>query len=219
MFRLTSFLERRPEFTHDEFIEYWWEEHSPLAESLPGLRKYSTTRPLSLTESSYDGVAELYFGDRAAFNTALGTDAETDAMNDVPNFIKRTARFHLHETVHVDRRDREEHPETDSKRAVTERTDLPKASISAFRKHDSVDAATFENAISDTVNRSRSDPSVRWFATATPLENGRADVVLKRTVKSNGSDRSPLLSFDHMAAVADVTHELIGYERTVVDEE
>lgn len=217
MFRLTSFLERRPALGHDEFIEYWWREHSPLAESLPGLRKYTTTRPLHPSEASYDGVAELYFDDCAAFNAVLGPDAETDAMNDVSNFIERTSRFHLRETIHVDR-ERGERPETDSETPLTERTDLPVASFAAFRRRDTVDTTTFENAIADTVERVRADPTVRWFSTAKPTDDADADLVLKRTTDPADAPRSPSESFAAMKAVADVTHEFSGYERTVVDD-
>lgn len=214
MFRLTSFLERRSTFTHTEFIDYWWREHSPIAAALPELRRNSTTRPMAPEVTPYDGVAKLYFDDRDAFDTVLGPEA----MNDVTNFIARTSRFHLRETVHVDREEHGDHRVLDSETPVTDQAMFPVASFAAFQRSDHVDASAFGTAVTDTFERIRADPAVRWFATATPTDDDDVDVVMKRTVDSVAASRSPLTAFDPMRAVADVTHEFVGYERTVVDD-
>lgn len=214
MFRLTSFLRRRPEFTHEAFLERWWREHSPLAETLPGLLKYCTTRPVDPSHE-YDGVAELYFDDRDAFDRVLGPDATTDAIEDVPAFIESTSRYHLQETVHVDevidRPELEQGP-------VVEQTQFPVSTFGAFRRRDGTGVAAFETAIERAAEEARDSPAVRWFATATPTDDADIDVLVKRTADDPPAGDATPPAFEPLAAVAAPTLTFVGYERTVVDE-
>lgn len=224
VFRLTSFLQRRPEFTHAEFVEYWWREHTPLAAALPGLRRYSTTRPFTAT-ASHDGVAELYFDSREAFDRVLGPDAETAAMNDVPEFIASTDRYHLRETVHVDDRPGANERTLLADTPVTEQAGFPTAEFVVFDRPDDVSPTAFDDALAADVERSRNDHDVRWFATAEAVDSDRDHDVafLKRTYAagrsgSSGGDTTPAARYPRLHGIAEAAVEFAGYERTVVDE-
>ncbi|MEF8780883.1 MAG: EthD family reductase [Haloferacaceae archaeon] len=231
MFRLTSFLKRRPEFSHPEFLEYWWREHSPIAAELSGLLKYSTTRPLTPASTPYDGVAELYFEDRAAFDRVLGPDAETAAIEDVPRFIDDTSRYHLREKVHVSDVDtvREELKEGTP---VPDQTQFPVSEFVVFRKRDDVFETAFDDALAAAIERQKGKSDVAWLASATPVEEeAEYDVLLKRTVSgvenaeesssregSPPTRQSPADEYGPVQDLAESTLEFVGYERTVVDE-
>jgi len=97
--------------THDQFLDYWLNQHVPLAKELPGLRCYRTAVPVAPEHSQYDGIAELYFDTVDDFEAVLGADSETEAMRDVPNFERDSSRHLVTETVHVDElRDSSRHP-------------------------------------------------------------------------------------------------------------
>nr|WP_231751231.1 EthD family reductase [Halogeometricum sp. CBA1124] len=85
--------------SHDEFRDYWLNEHVPLAKELPGLRRYRTAVPVTPDRSRYDGIAELYFDTVGAFESVLGPESDTPAIEDVANFEKRADRCLVTETV------------------------------------------------------------------------------------------------------------------------
>jgi uncharacterized protein (TIGR02118 family) len=78
MIKSISLLTRKPELTHAQFMKHWVEIHAPLAHAVPGVRRYvqnhiqdERTRPdIPTTEVAVDGVAELWFDDRAAMDRA-----------------------------------------------------------------------------------------------------------------------------------------------------
>src|SRR5947209_1256036 len=78
MIKSLSLLTRRPELSHEQFMRHWVEIHAPLAHAVPGLRRYvqnhiqgERTRPdIPTTEVAVDGVAELWYDDRAAMDRA-----------------------------------------------------------------------------------------------------------------------------------------------------
>ncbi len=81
MIKVFSFLKGRTDWTQEQFQRWWLEEHVPNARKLPGLRKYtvclttgSTTHPNDAPP--FDGVAELWFDDRAALEHAWFESAE-----------------------------------------------------------------------------------------------------------------------------------------------
>jgi len=68
-------LTRRDDMTHEEFVSWWLDEHVPLASALPGVRKVV----LNVVDEGYDeagidGVSELWFDTRSAFDEAYATD-------------------------------------------------------------------------------------------------------------------------------------------------
>jgi len=219
MFRLTSFLQRRPELSYPEFLDYWWREHSPIAAALPGLRRYSTTRPIEQEHTPYDGVAELYFDSREAFDRVLGPDADTEAMNDVANFIGLTDRYHLTETVHVDAERGED--ALDAAAPIVEQTQFPVSEFVVFDRVNGVTDDAFDEALAAAVERARSDRAVDWFATGTPADTDPGfEVVLKRTYRDPPGDRraAPAARYPGLRELVEPRVEFAGYERTVVDE-
>lgn len=103
MIKLQSFLIRREDMSHEEFRDYWLNQHVPVAKDLRGLQRYRTAVPVDPEQSQYDGIAELYFNTVADFEAVLGADSDTEAIQDVTNFEKDTDRHLVTETVHVDR--------------------------------------------------------------------------------------------------------------------
>ena len=45
MQKAVNLLVRRDDMTHEEFVEYWLDEHADLAAGLPGLKGYRTSVP------------------------------------------------------------------------------------------------------------------------------------------------------------------------------
>ena len=94
LLKVSAFLIRRPDLSHDEFYRYWTEVHTPmLSTPTPGapkvyryvqLHTIPETVP-ALRSASYDGVAEIWFeslADAAAmftsahYNTVVAADEE-----------------------------------------------------------------------------------------------------------------------------------------------
>lgn len=99
-------LRRADGLSHEEFAEYWTEEHAPIAvEGVPGLEKYTISFPTDPAESPYDGVAQLYFEDAEALERGLDSDAMAEAVADVPNFARpdEVLQLLVEEHVQVDR--------------------------------------------------------------------------------------------------------------------
>jgi uncharacterized protein (TIGR02118 family) len=70
-----------------EFDRYYRDVHVPLAQKLPGLRRYTIcTDVASIRGQSYYMVAELDFDDRAALQAAFESPEGHAAAQDVPNF-------------------------------------------------------------------------------------------------------------------------------------
>ncbi len=111
MVKISILLTRRPDLTHQEFVDYWTGKHTPLLASLPP-GALSVSRYVQLvatdghipgvTTADYDGVAELWVesvADAAAwftsdtYNGAIAADEE--------NFLDRTKTLFLYanETV------------------------------------------------------------------------------------------------------------------------
>ena len=87
MFQLTI-LYGRPDDTA-AFDRYYREIHVPLARKMPGLRGYIANKPGSLDpqgQSPTYFIAELYFDDLAALQTALQSPEGQAAAADVANF-------------------------------------------------------------------------------------------------------------------------------------
>lgn len=74
MFKAIIVLSRRIDMTHEEFVEWWLGEHSPLAARLPGVRKVVFNVVDSAPgEAGIDGISELWFDSQADFDAAYVT--------------------------------------------------------------------------------------------------------------------------------------------------
>ena len=84
MFKMIILLKKRPGLTADEFAKYWLDTHAPLAQKMPGLRRYvvNVVRRPPNREPDYDGVVELWFDDvdsmKKAFNSPEGKATQID---------------------------------------------------------------------------------------------------------------------------------------------
>lgn len=114
LFKHSAFLVRKEGMSYDAFLDHWANTHVPIAREIPGVERYARVVPADPTESAFDGVAELYFGDLGALRAALGNEESRDydpdhptaerARKDVENFlaIQERPRFVGTETVHAD---------------------------------------------------------------------------------------------------------------------
>jgi len=107
MIKTVALLTRKDGWTHEKFVKYWVEVHAPLARAVPGLRRYVQNHLLGerrrtdidATVIDIDGIAELWFDDRAAFETA-GRSPEMRALHaDGAKFIGRIKTFVVEEKV------------------------------------------------------------------------------------------------------------------------
>ncbi|SEP31086.1 conserved hypothetical protein [Halogranum amylolyticum] len=114
LYKHSAFLVRKEGMSHEEFVDYWQTNHTPIAREIEGVVKYDTVLPTTPEAAEFDGVAELYFEDLDALHDALGSEGSRDydpakgkakeAREDVDNFlaIGERPRFIGRETVQKD---------------------------------------------------------------------------------------------------------------------
>ena len=69
MIRRVSILTRKPELTHEEFVDHWENVHGPLALKVPGIRRYVQSHivdehyrdDIGSQGDQVDGIAELWY--------------------------------------------------------------------------------------------------------------------------------------------------------------
>ena len=69
MIRRVSILTRKPNLSHEEFVDHWENVHGPLALKVPGIRRYVQShitgqhfRPdIPAQTDDVDGIAELWY--------------------------------------------------------------------------------------------------------------------------------------------------------------
>lgn len=90
--------------TPEEFRDYWREEHAPLAEQLPQLRKYTISEPVD-EDAPVDGVAQLFYDDLESFRASMESEVAERVREDSANFTDPDAgeQYVVRETVRVDR--------------------------------------------------------------------------------------------------------------------
>ena len=87
MIRRVSILTRKPELTHEEFVDHWENVHGPLALEVPGIRRYVQSHivdehfrsDLTSQEDEVDGIAELWYDSLDALRESSET-AEAMAL-------------------------------------------------------------------------------------------------------------------------------------------
>ena len=87
MFQLTV-LYRQPQ-DPQAFDRYYAQTHAPLAQKIPGLKGFTTTKPSSLSpqeQSPYYLIAILYFDNAQAMEAAFQSPEGQAAAGDVQNF-------------------------------------------------------------------------------------------------------------------------------------
>jgi uncharacterized protein (TIGR02118 family) len=102
---------RKEGLTHEDFVKHWRETHAPLAHAVPGLRRYvqshiveERTRPDSpSTDVEINGIAELWYDDRAAMERANFSPEAKRLHADGALFIGRIKSFVVEEKVIIPR--------------------------------------------------------------------------------------------------------------------
>jgi uncharacterized protein (TIGR02118 family) len=117
MYKHVALLVRKQGYSHEEFVDYWQENHTPIARDIEGVVRYHTVLPTDSENAEFDGIAELYFADLDDLHDALGSPGSRDydptkevaakAREDVDNFlaIQERPRFIGEETVQKDETD------------------------------------------------------------------------------------------------------------------
>ena len=113
MIKVSVFLIRRPDLSHEQFSTYWREKHAPLALSLAPfkshVRRYIQQRPAEgvpnqLPLAPYDGIAEVWFDNLSDALKLIGNEPfHSVVAKDEENFLdkSRTAIFISEETAMV----------------------------------------------------------------------------------------------------------------------
>jgi len=84
MLKTVSFWRLRPGVSEEEAEKQYYEEHVPLAQKLPGLRRYTIGKARG-KDRPYYRMAELCFDNREALNTAMSSP-EGVAVREDPGF-------------------------------------------------------------------------------------------------------------------------------------
>lgn len=91
MLKAVGYLKRRPGMPVEDFQRHWLEAYGPMIAKLPGLRRYVQSHTLingyRKGEPIYDGVAELWFDDEAAYRAAGQSDAMAAAQAGRADFM------------------------------------------------------------------------------------------------------------------------------------
>jgi uncharacterized protein (TIGR02118 family) len=109
MIKTIGLLTRKSGWTHEQFMKHWVGTHAPLAHKVPGLRRYvqnhisgeRTRADIEATNVEIDGVAELWFDDQAALETASRTPEMKALHADGALFIGRIKSYVVEEKVIV----------------------------------------------------------------------------------------------------------------------
>lgn len=107
MIKSVGLLTRRPELTHEQFVRHWIDIHAPLAHAVPGVRRYVQNHiveerhraDIPTTEVEIDGIAELWYDDRAAMDLANASPEARRLHDDGALFIGRIKSFVIEEKV------------------------------------------------------------------------------------------------------------------------
>ena len=110
MIKTIGLLTRKPGWTREQFTKHWVETHAPLAHKVPGLRRYvqshirgeRTRADIPAIELEIDGVAELWFDDQAALESASRTPEMKALQADGVLFIGRIRSYIVEEKVIVE---------------------------------------------------------------------------------------------------------------------
>lgn len=95
MYRCVFAISYRVDRPRDAMYRYWEDVHAPLVLAVPGLTKYViSTVADDLGEPRFDGLAELWFADRAAYEAAMASDYWNDTVvADSENFLDTGKTF------------------------------------------------------------------------------------------------------------------------------
>jgi len=97
-FKAIIMLTRRADMTHEEFVQWWLEEHAPLARQLPGVRAITFNAVDQDGEPPCDGITELWFDSQADFEAAyadpIGQGVAADSIAHVASRVRMMVTEH-----------------------------------------------------------------------------------------------------------------------------
>lgn len=99
MFKAVILLQRRADMSREDFSVWWLGEHAPLARGLPGLRGLVFNLVDGDGTGDVDGISELWFDDRAAFDAAYASDHGKAVAADSMAHVARRERMFVIEHV------------------------------------------------------------------------------------------------------------------------
>jgi uncharacterized protein (TIGR02118 family) len=88
MLKFMVVVYRRPEFTPEQFRDFFRNVHGPLAGKIPGLRRYKQNFTLpdpKRQHPGWDAVIELFFDDKESMEVAWQTPEGQAATQDLAN--------------------------------------------------------------------------------------------------------------------------------------
>ena len=102
-----SLLGRKPGISHEEFVRHWVEIHAPMARACPGISRYtltiinsaSTRKDVAPYQIEVDGIAELWFKNKADFDAYSNSPATKRLRADGATFIGHEIDFVTEEKV------------------------------------------------------------------------------------------------------------------------
>lgn len=106
MIKLIGFLRRKDGTSIAEFQRYWREVHAPMIAAAPGLRRYIQSHAIAevydIYPQEWDGMAEAWFDDLAAYEAAAASETWRAATADAANFVGASARLFAREVPIID---------------------------------------------------------------------------------------------------------------------
>ncbi len=100
MFKAIILLTRAEGATTEEFRAWWLGEHAPLARRLPGVRRL-VFNVVETEGAPCDGVSELWFDSREAFDAAYATEIGRAVTADSLAHVSGRVRLFVDEQVLV----------------------------------------------------------------------------------------------------------------------
>jgi uncharacterized protein (TIGR02118 family) len=110
MLKVGILVYRRPDLTHEQFVEHWRDIHAQLFSNQPVVKQYVRSYihsrtfpnpPNGVTVADYDGIAQLWFDDIEGFHGVFSSNNYTDVIRvDEQKFTdpKRVEFFFSEET-------------------------------------------------------------------------------------------------------------------------
>lgn len=103
MLKIVALVEKRADYSWDDFVEYWDEEHIKPISELPNLKRYTIAPAIKPETAPYDGVAELYFESTTDIREAFTEELEQDIREDEEKFLSNVQTFVAAEQTQIDR--------------------------------------------------------------------------------------------------------------------
>ncbi len=99
MFKAMILLKRKAGTSRADFAKWLLEQHRPLAEQLPGLKRSVFNLVSEDSPEVCDGVSELWFETRADFDAAYATDIGKGVAADSINNVSDRTRLFVDEVI------------------------------------------------------------------------------------------------------------------------